>query len=244
MTRYLCLVQTAAALTLAALPVSAGDPALPVFDAAAFSAPADNPWFPLTVGVRHVLATAETTNSGQPAVFSQRIVTGPGPVLMGVQTLQLLDETWEEGRLAERSFDYFAADNQGNIWFMGEESRNISYDVDGNPVPDATGTVWLAGSDGALPGILMPATPAAGQVMFAAHAPGGEMDYATNQGTDLVQELPGGHFAGVVKLLFQSPTEPTLRENFYFAQGVGLIRVEEDLSPAFDNPAVDMALQP
>lgn len=226
------------ALLLMSATSQAADPTLPAFDAAAFATPKANPWYLLETGTHAVIAEAGTDADDEPGdrEMTRYIVTGPGPVVMGVQTVQVLDEEWEDGHVTERTYDLVATDNSGNLWYFGEEVTNYTYD-DGELVDTSTADTWRAGQGGAVPGILLPGVPVVGQSMFVAQAPeAGEMDWFEVLATDAVVEGPAGRFEGVLKLLTGTPRDPDAREIKYFAPGVGLVRVEDGLSPALDNP--------
>ena len=59
-------------------------------------------------------------------------VLGRGPKILGVRTTTVLDKGYENGVLTERTFDHYAQDRQGNVWYMGEDTTSFEYDDDGN----------------------------------------------------------------------------------------------------------------
>ncbi len=68
---------------------------------------------------------------------------------------------YQDGELVEVAYDYFAQGDDGSVWYFGEDVFNYQ---DGEIV-DMEGT-WLAGRDGAPPGLIMPGSPVVGQVFF------------------------------------------------------------------------------
>jgi hypothetical protein len=266
------LMTTALTMGAATKTALAEDPSLPRFDASAFAAPKANPWFPVTVGSQAVIVAKDSETSNDETnddeadeeaagaaetadneadddsaggEVTRSIVTGPGPVLMGVATTQILDEEWVDGRLMERAFDLVANDAVGNVWYFGEEVTNFTYAPDGSVTGRSTETSWRAGEAGALPGILVPGAPEVGQASFVAQAPAAqEMDYWEVISTDDMVAGPAGSFSGVLKLRHGSPLEPDDRELAYYAPGVGLVREEAGLSPALDKPEVVGERQP
>ncbi len=64
--------------------------------------------------------------------------------------------------LIEDTHDWFAQDDDGNVWYMGEEVTNYEYDDDDNLIGTDNDGAWEAGVDDALPGIVMWADPEAG----------------------------------------------------------------------------------
>lgn len=233
----------AAGALLWATAAFAAEPTLPAFDAANFANPKPNPYISLEIGARQVLA-GSGTEAGKPyAEVGSQIVTGPGPVLLGVQTTQILDEVVKDGRVAERTFDYYATDNAGNLWYFGEDVTDYLYDAAGNLTGTDNKSAWRAGVNGAVPGIAVAGDPQVGLTWFQEQAPAdGAMDYFEVVAVDATVSGPGGKFEGVLKTFESSTSEPESREFKYFAKGKGMIRGEDDLSAARDNPALIMEL--
>jgi hypothetical protein len=232
----LCLMSATAAV--------ATEPTLPVFDAARFATPKANAYFPLVIGTTSVLRGTRTDGD---AVVEQDVLTvqGPGPVILGVPTTVVLDEAFVDGVMVERTFDYFAADQDGNIWYLGEDVTNFRYDDAGKLTGTDDKSAWRAGVNGALPGISLPAAPAVGLTLFQEQAPADEaMDYAEVVAVGLEITGPAGTFHDVIKTFETSTVEADLREFKFYAPGVGMIRAEEDLSKALDAPELVAELQP
>jgi hypothetical protein len=238
------LHSTVLCLACLATPMAAhaADPMLPEFDAANFATPKANPYFPLDTGVSHTLKGTRT--DGDPVVeHSTLTVHGPGPMIMGVPTVLVIDEAFEDGALVERTFDYFAADKDGNVWYFGEDVTNYRYDDAGALIGTDDKSAWRAGVNDALPGISVLGAPTVGMKQFQEHAPADEaMDYAEVLATDLDITVPGGSFKNVLKTFEGSLAEPDLREFKYYAQGIGMIRADEELTEALDNPAIIVEL--
>jgi hypothetical protein len=222
----------------------AAPPTLPDFGKASFANPKDNPYFPLEPGTSHTLRGTRT--DGDPiSEHSVLTVQGPGPTILGVLTITVLDEAFEDGLLVERTFDYFAADDEGNVWYFGEDVTNFRYGDEGKLLGTDDESAWRAGVNGALPGITVPASPEVGLTLFQEHAPEDEaMDYAEVLANDLEITGPAGTFSAVVKTFEASTVDTDLREFKYYAPGYGMIRADEDLSEALDNPAIIVELQP
>ena len=243
-TTALALIAALAAPLATALSAQTADPVLPAFDAANFTSPQANPYFPLVQGVSHTL---KGTRVDDPSVVEHGILTvfGPGPEILGVATTTVLDEAFEGGILVERTFDYYAADNAGNVWYFGEDVTNYRYDDAGKLVGTDNHSAWRAGVNDALPGISVSGQPEVGLTLFQEHAPADEaMDYAEILAVDLEITGPGGTFKDVMKTYEASTVDPDLREYKYYAPGVGMIRADEELSVTFDNPLVSVEIQP
>jgi hypothetical protein len=232
------------ALTILALPVTAlaQDPILPDFSPDNFATSAPNPYVSLELG--HSQAMQGRTAEG---VVERDVITviGPGPLIMGVQTVSVKDDAFEDDRLVERTFDYFATDADGNLWYFGEDVMNYRYDDAGKLIGTDAESSWLAGIEGAQPGILVPARPVVGEVRFQEFAPANEAtDYARVVATVAVLTVAGQEYRDVLQLFETSMSEAGLREFKYFAKGAGLIRAEEGLSEALDDPEMVLDIVP
>ena len=67
--------------------------------------------------------------------------------VMGVSTIVVHDVASVDGEVVEDTYDWFAQDSAGNVWYFGEDTT--SYDADGT---SSTKGAWEAGVGGALPG--------------------------------------------------------------------------------------------
>lgn len=230
-------------LALMAQAAYAADPVLPVFDASNFTSPKVNAYFPLAIGISHTLRGTRTDDEVEE--YAVLTVQGPGPVILDVPTVLVLDEAFEGGVLVERTFDYFAADKDGNVWYFGEDVTNFRYDDAGALTGTDSKSAWRAGVNDAQPGISFSGAPVVGMTLFQEHAPMEEaMDYAEVVAVGLEITGPAGTFKDVVKTFEGSTVEADLREFKYYAPGVGMIRADEDLSEALDNPGIVVELQP
>src|SRR2546423_1640040 len=89
--------------------------------ATAFVGTIDNPYFPLIVGTTYVYTG---TKDGEPQL-DRVIVTDETKQILGVTTTVVLDRVFINGQLAEKTEDWYAQDNAGNVWYFGENSRDI-----------------------------------------------------------------------------------------------------------------------
>ncbi len=208
---------------------------LPDFAQATFAsgAPIDHPYFPLSPGW-----TATLRAVGADGVEESRLsFGGAGRVILGVQTAVQHDMAFVDGVLVEETFDYFAQDADGNVWYMGEDVTNYLYDADGNLIGTNNSSAWIAGENGALPGFQMPAVLTVGDNFFQEFAPSDEaLDEALIWALGLQIVSGGRSFMDVVQIYESSSLDPGLREFKYYAPGVGIIRADEGLSLAYANP--------
>ena len=92
--------------------------------------------------------------------------------IQGVRNTVVLDvlRRADDGTLAEKTWDWYADDNVGDVWYFGEQTA--TYTRQGR-VSSREGS-WQAGVRGAVAGTIMPANPhptdAYRQEFFAGHA--------------------------------------------------------------------------
>jgi hypothetical protein len=98
----------------------------PVIDPSRFSATVDNPWFPLSPGTTFVY---EGIKDGEPS-RDVYVVTGDMKVIDGVPCVVVHDSLYLAGALEEETFDYYSQDRQGNVWYFGEDTKEL--DAKGN----------------------------------------------------------------------------------------------------------------
>lgn len=234
------------AVILATLGALAGAPGavaatfVPDFDGATFlpGAAIDHPYFPLDPTYQAVLAASGIDEEGEAFTEeSQLSFGGPGRVILGVQTTVQRDLAFEDGLLVEDTFDYYAQDTDGNVWYMGEDVINYIYDDDDNLIETNNSSAWIAGENGASPGWIMPAVLEPGFSYFQEIAPGdAALDEAMIWAKGLTVEAGDVLFDDVIAMLETTSLDPEAREFKYYAPGVGLIRTEEGLDESFSNP--------
>lgn len=172
----------------------------------------------------------------------------------GVETRVVEERETEEGVLTEVSRNYFAISTRTNcVYYFGEE-----VDIYENGVIIRHSGEWLAGSDGARFGLIMPGQPLLGARYYQEFAPDAAMDRAEVVALDATLDTPAGRFARCLRTLETSPLEPGAREYKLYAPGVGLVQDEdlllvdarlpiegglETVAPAPLDPAYDAALQ-
>jgi hypothetical protein len=139
---------------------------------------------------------------------------------MGVKCREIADKVYVDGFLEEDTLDWFAQDELGNVWYFGEDTREL--DQAGNVV--STEGSWEAGVDGALPGILMEARPRVGDTYRQEFYPGVAEDMATVLALNKTVKVPFGTFRDCLQTKEFTPLEPGQFESKYYAYGVGFIR--------------------
>jgi len=194
----------------------------PPVDPAAFSATVDNPLFPLSK-LRFTRSRGiERTESGRRIRLRVEIrVLSRKMRVAGVPVTVVEDNDFEDGRLVEHTFDYFAQDRDGNVWYFGERideyERGRLVGHEGQ---------WLAGEHGAKPGLFMPAAPKVGAKFAQERAPGVAEDRTTVLAVGLRVRTPARVFTGCIKVRDFSPLDRT-NEFKYYCPGVGIAREVE-----------------
>jgi hypothetical protein len=171
-----------------------------------------NPYFPLVPGTQWVYQ-----GGGETITVT---VTDETREFLGVTATEVTDVVVDaEGEPVEDTLDWFAQDTSGNVWYFGELSKGF----ENGELVGIEGS-WKAGADGAKPGIIMKAAPAAGNVYRQEFALGTAEDAAEVLSTTGSESVPAASCSGncVVTRDF-TPLEPGVDENKYYAPGVGLI---------------------
>jgi hypothetical protein len=186
----------------------------PDIDPAAFVIEVDNPYFPLRPGSRWEYVSVGT---GKPE-HTTVVVTEDRRLVMGVSTIVVRDTVMAGGELVEDTFDWFAQDRDGNVWYFGEAVRNF----DEGRFEDTDGS-WEAGVDSALPGIVMPADPIPGHAYRQEYDEGQAEDLGQILRTGQQAAVAFGSFTDVVVTRDWNPLEPDVVEEKSYAPDVGLI---------------------
>lgn len=191
---------------------AAAAPAVP--DPADFTTLVDNPFLPMVPGTR--LTYRETTEDGAGREVLR--VTHRTKVVQGVRTVVVRDRAYFRGQLVEDTFDWFAQDRAGNVWYFGEATK----EYENGRVVSTEGS-WKAGRDGARAGIVMKARPRIGDTYYQEHAPGVAMDQARVLSRREQVTVPVGSFGGVLKTRDFTRLDPGAVEQKFYARGVGLV---------------------
>jgi hypothetical protein len=120
------------------------------------------------------------------------------------------------GELVEVTDDWYAQDDAGNVWYLGEDTTEYE---DGRPV--STEGSFEAGVDGAQAGVIMPARPRRGMRYRQEHYAGHAEDRASVVSVREQAETPAGHFRRVLMTRDVNPLEPKVLEFKFYARGVG-----------------------
>ncbi|WOS63198.1 hypothetical protein [Sinorhizobium fredii] len=199
---------------------------LPNFGAANFTpgAPINNPYFPLIPG--HVLSyMGEETDPDTGEITTERndlFTTSATFEVRGVTTTVIRDTVYEDDLIIEDTFDWYAQDTEGNVWYFGEIVINYEYDDAGNFIGVNHDGEWSADDPGNQPGWAMKASPEFGPAYYLEFAPGIAEDESIIAETGLHVETSFGEFDDVIKIIDSSALSTGVEFKNY-APGVGLI---------------------
>ncbi len=206
-----------------------------------------NPYLPLTPGQTLVY---QTPDGSETVRFH---VTRETRVIEGVTCIVVHDQGFVDGQIHENTFDYFAQDTAGNVWYFGEDVQNF----ENGQVVNTNGS-WRAGVNGAQPGIVMQANPTVGQSYNQENSPGIAEDKGEVVSTTGFLDAPYGSGTNVVQIHETTPLDLKLNEYKSYVAGIGqmlaislttgdsesLIRIEYDGTSGNDavtgNFGVDM----
>src|ERR671919_297167 len=206
-------------LAVAASPAVAGASTLPQgsepvnLDPADFSTRIDNPFFPLVPGDRYVYRETDG-NVKERVVLS--VSNKTKLIANGITARIVHDRVTEHGKVIEDTFDWYAQDSEGNVWYLGEDT----VECDKGKVKNHSGS-FEAGVDGAQPGVIMPANPEPGLKYRQEYYAGKAEDKAEIVSVDEQAEVPFGHFTNVLMTKDLNPLEPKVLEFKFFAKGIG-----------------------
>jgi hypothetical protein len=181
----------------------------------------DNEWFPLKPGTQLVFEGSAKTEEGpirRRLVFT---VTDLTKVVDGVRNVVVWERDFNDGELTEAELAFFAQDDHGNVWHFGQYPE----EYEGGKLVGAP--AWIAGREGAKPGVSMRAKPRAGTSAYA-QGLGPKVnwtDRARVHKTGQKTCVPAGCFSDVLVTDENTLDEPDAHQLKYYARGVGNVRV-------------------
>ncbi len=191
----------------------------PPFNPLSFVPGVDHPLFPLVPGTTYTYEkdTADGLETTEVEVLHAT------KVILGVTCVVVRDIVTLDGDLVEDTLDWFAQDVFGNVWYLGEESKDYE-----NGVLVSTEGSWEAGVDGAVAGIIMLASPIIGIAYRQEFYAGVAEDMGAVEALRETVTVPFGTFTDCLKTRDFTPLEPGVAERKYYARGVGRILETND----------------
>ena len=177
----------------------------------------DNPFWPMKPCNRWVYRETDVDGTKQDV---EVLVTERTKQIIGITATVVHDVVTEDGEVIEDTFDWYAQDVAGNLWYLGEDTKEFE-----NGKVVSTEGSWLAGVNGAQPGVIMPARPAVGMTYRQEYYAGQAEDAAAVLSLDEHVTVPFGTFDGVLSTREVTALEPDVAEQKFYARGVGPIQV-------------------
>ena len=178
-----------------------------------------NPYFALPIGKKMVYEAK--TPDGMERI--EVVVPGWTKTVMGVETLVFWDRVYLNGVLKEDTRDYLAQHKNGDLWYFGEHVD----DYLNGKLKDHSGA-WIAGENGAKPGIWMLANPQVGDEFRNEYYAGEAEDISKIISVNETVTVPKDTFTGCVKTFDWSPIS-THTANKYFCKQIGGTALEVEL---------------
>ncbi|MGH2689148.1 MAG: hypothetical protein ACRDKW_10130, partial [Actinomycetota bacterium] len=129
---------------------------IPFYDPNNFSDPTriDNPLLPMSPGTQFVLKGENVSDEGAVEHEVVQVVTALTKTVNGLRTVVFWERDISEGEVVEAEIAFFAQDDEGNVWLLGEYPEEYEEGrFQGAP------STWLSGIANARAGIIMPAEP-------------------------------------------------------------------------------------
>jgi hypothetical protein len=185
----------------------------PHLDPANFVPDVTNPWFPLPVGATWTYEGKEngTTERDEVRVLPER------KMVMGIPAVVVRDTVSVDGQITEDTNDWYAQDRDGNVWYLGEDTKELDH----GKVTSTAGS-WEGGVRGAYPGIIMRADPKVGDA-YRQDRKGEAEDLARVAAIGSTDRVPAGAYTGLATITEWSPLEPKVIEAKKYARGIGPI---------------------
>jgi hypothetical protein len=192
----------------------------PQLDPSNFVDRVDNPYFPLKAGSVY---RYEGSKDGMRALDVVK-VTAHKKSILGVGATVVSDRLWLNGKLEERTSDWYAQDKDGNVWYLGEATAEL----DKNGKVKTTEGSWEAGVNGAQGGIFMPAHPRVGQSGLQEYYKGHAEDHFRILTTRARVKTPFVSSTRALRAKEWTPLEPGVVSVKYYLRGIGLV-AEQDV---------------
>ncbi len=199
---------------------AATPPALPqgsetvTLNPADFTTKIDNPYWPMKPGTRWVYRETGPDGTRQRVVVT--VTSRTKRIANGITARVVTDVVTAGGKPVEVTDDWYAQDKAGNVWYLGERTKEYE-----NGRFKSTSGSFEAGVDGAQPGIAMPANPAPGMTYRQEYYKGEAEDKGVIFSLGEQAQVPLRHFADVVMTKDTNPLKPKVLEYKFYARGVG-----------------------
>jgi hypothetical protein len=181
----------------------------------------NNPYFPLTPGDTFYYHAYSVDNGDTTFEESYVAVTNDIKIIEGVSCEVIHDVVMQNGIVTEDTYDWYAQDERGNVWYFGEDTKKL--------LPDGTWSTegsWEYGVDGAVAGIIMPGDPEKylgvtyRQEWYVGHAQDKAKVLSTNE--TVITDF--GTFTNCVMTEEFTPLDPGVIGMKWYAPGIGQVK--------------------
>jgi hypothetical protein len=183
-------------------------------DPSDFTTDIDNGYWPMEPGTRWIYK--ETDEEGEELRVVVTVTSATKEVANGVTARVVRDTVTQDGEVVEDTFDWYAQDSDGTIWYLGEDTAEFE---DGE-VATREGS-FEAGVDGAMAGVIMPGDPAVGMAYRQEYYEGEAEDNGEVLSLDEMADVPAGHFDHALLTKDTITVEPDVLEYKLYAPDVG-----------------------
>jgi hypothetical protein len=180
-----------------------------------FTTEIDHPYWPMKPGSRWIFRETDAEGSVSRVVVT---VLDETKTIMGIEARIVHDQVSEKGEVKEDTFDWYAQDSKGNLWYLGEDTTEYE-----NGKPKTKEGSWEAGVNGAFAGVILPAHPEVGITYREEYYKGHAEDGASILSVDAFAKVPYGTFDHGIQTRNFSGIEPDVIEEKIYAKGVGVV---------------------
>ena len=177
-----------------------------------FSTKINNKYLTFTPGTAYIYEGKVEEGTERTEVY----VTNDIKKVMGVDVIEVRDRVWLNDELIEDTKDWYAQDKYGNVWYFGEDSKEL---VNGEVV-SIEGS-WEAGVDGAKPGIIMRSDPKIGDAYRQEYYKGRAEDMAEVVALGVKVKVKYSSFSDCLQTRDWNPLEQGYGEYKYYCPQAG-----------------------
>jgi hypothetical protein len=186
-------------------------------DPANFTIRIDNPYWPMAPGDKWVY---KEIDQGTRYDVEVTVTDRTRMIANGIEARVVHDVVSHDGQPVEITYDWYAQDKAGNVWYLGEDTA----EYENGKVASRAGS-FEAGVDGAQAGVIMPAHPEDGMAYRQEYYKNEAEDKAEVLSTEEQVEVPFGHFEGALLTRDLVPPEPKISEYKLYAKNVGPVLI-------------------
>lgn len=188
-------------------------------DTADFVKGINHTFFPMAVGNRWVYEA--DTEDGVERIEVE--VLNETRTVLGIECTIVRDTVYLDGDMIEDTWDWYAQDRFGNVWYMGEDTA----EYENGKLLNHNGA-WDPDLDGSLPGIYMWGNPIVGTTYRQEYLKGEAEDMGTVMSLGNTVTIGYGTYTDVLITKDFIPGEPDGSAFTYYAPGIGVILEEEE----------------